>query len=330
MLRRSPSTFLSSGEPCNLTHRSRSCQPPPNIFFRIFFQRRAAVPGGLCADWVGLANPRFPGSKCVVGKTNIRIRLKGVNPLRSRGPICQKSVCDYTPVRIEAQAQRRARHRSLPAPHQQQRRLAAPDSLAWKIGSSSARLTMKRRPGFNRWAVNDHFRLQVASAAVPNRYRRSIAPPTDPIYLFACHAAQGRSRACTPADPAVSSPSPYAVTTGAAAPHRRRAFSALFRRTPHQQERRLAAPDSLAWKIGSSSARLTMKRRPGLNRGAVNDHFSPEVASAAAPNQHRGSIAPPTDPIYLFACHAAQGRSRACTPADPAVQHFLQVTAQTP
>ena len=56
------------------------CQPLSEVFFRIFFQRRAAVPGGLCADWVGLANPRFPGSKCVVGKTNIRIRLKGVNP----------------------------------------------------------------------------------------------------------------------------------------------------------------------------------------------------------------------------------------------------------
>ena len=105
--RRSPSTFLSSGEPCNLTNRSRSCQPPPNIFFRIFFQRRAAVPGGLCADWVGLANPRFPGSKCVVGKTNIRIRLKGVNPLRSRGPICQKSVADYTTPQRRVQAQRK-------------------------------------------------------------------------------------------------------------------------------------------------------------------------------------------------------------------------------
>ena len=57
---------------------------------------------------------------------------------------------------------------------------------------------MKRPPGFNRRTVNDHFNTRVASRAAPNGCRRSIAPPTNPIYLFACHAAQGRSRPGTP------------------------------------------------------------------------------------------------------------------------------------
>jgi len=80
------------------------------------------------------------------------------------------------------------------------------------------------------------------------------------------------------------------------------------------QECRVAAPASLAWKIGSSGAWLTMKRRPGFTRRAVNDHFSTSVASTAAPNGCRRSIAPPANPIYLCACHAAQGRARPGTP----------------
>jgi hypothetical protein len=55
-------------------------------------------------------------------------------------------------------------------------------------------LTMKRRPGFTRRAVNDHFSTSAASTAAPNGCRRSLAPPANPIYLCACHAAQGRAR----------------------------------------------------------------------------------------------------------------------------------------
>jgi hypothetical protein len=57
---------------------------------------------------------------------------------------------------------------------------------------------MKRRPGFTRRAVNDHFSTRAASTAAPNGCRRSIAPPANPIYLCACHAAQGRARPGTP------------------------------------------------------------------------------------------------------------------------------------
>jgi hypothetical protein len=64
---RSPSTISLSGEPSNLTNRGRPCQPLCRNFFRSAVQRRAAVPGGLCADWDGVANPKVFKS----GKKNL-------------------------------------------------------------------------------------------------------------------------------------------------------------------------------------------------------------------------------------------------------------------
>jgi hypothetical protein len=244
---------------------------PPKNFFRIFFQRRAAVPGGLCADWVGLANPRFSRQQVRVGKTNIRIRLKGVNPpLESRSDLSKERFRLYDSAQRGASSAESARWTPAEAlsprrlrsvwPDEQERRLAAPASLAWKIGSFSARLTMKRRPGFNRRAVNDHFSSEVASAPAPNQCRRSIGPPADPIYPFACHAAQGRSRPCTPADPALScvrrptsserQPQPCRFRCRKGPCRLAHDFCSRGYRTPDQQERRLATPASLAWKIG--------------------------------------------------------------------------------
>ena len=66
-------TGLASNEPRRLCWRLGNlailltlgffCQPLSEVFFRIFFQRRAAVPGGRALIEVGVANPRFQSGK---------------------------------------------------------------------------------------------------------------------------------------------------------------------------------------------------------------------------------------------------------------------------
>ena len=66
-------TGLASNEPRRLCWRLGNlailltlgffCQPLSEVFFRIFFQRRAAVPGGHALIEVGVANPRFSERK---------------------------------------------------------------------------------------------------------------------------------------------------------------------------------------------------------------------------------------------------------------------------
>ena len=66
-------TGLASNEPRRLCWRLGNlailltfgffCQPLSEVSFRIFFQRRAAVPGGSALIEVGVANPRFPERK---------------------------------------------------------------------------------------------------------------------------------------------------------------------------------------------------------------------------------------------------------------------------
>ena len=66
-------TGLASNEPRRLSRRLGNlailltlgffCQPLSEVFFRIFFQRRAAVPGSRALIEVGVANPRFSERK---------------------------------------------------------------------------------------------------------------------------------------------------------------------------------------------------------------------------------------------------------------------------
>ena len=188
----------------------------------------------------------------------------------------------------------------------QECRVAAPASLAWKIGSSGAWLTMKRRPGFTRRAVNDHFSTSPASTAAPNGCRRSIAPPANPIYLCACHAAQGRARPGTPgmtlgtgcADLCSSRrirelPSPTNSGCEASKAHRRRSLG-LSGPTSHPCDRGL---DLTGWftsfgrvmseaRCDAGSARRQLEKRPA---GVPQREPSPEGRFSARRPRHRAS-----------------------------------------